>query len=177
MSQKRSVFDWSLGIESQSSAVQVAVGWDNRILGVMQADEDLQPPRDLPEIQMLYVDPAVWGSRVATQLLETGLGWIARRGHTMARLRVVESHVRARRFYEREGWQLDPDLEPAGNGFFRLIYYRRSLLDAAAHASRREERVGRLVAEHPLLVPVPEIEGVLDLAEGIAENGTGVDAT
>ena len=99
----------------------------NSVLGVVQVDEDLPPPRDLPEITMLYVDPAVWGSRVAVQLLKAGLGWIATRGHTAARLRVVEEHFRARRFYEREGWQLDSDLEPARNDFFRLIYYRRPL--------------------------------------------------
>ena len=76
---------------------------------------------------MLYVDPEVWGSPVATQLLGAGLAWISDQGHTEARLRVVEEHLRARRFYEREGWQLDPAFEPASNEFFRLIYYRYEL--------------------------------------------------
>ena len=64
--------------------MRVAVDSVNSVLGVVQVDEDLPPPRDLPEITMLYVDPAVWGSRVAVQLLEAGLGWIATRGHTAA---------------------------------------------------------------------------------------------
>ena len=129
--EKRGGFDWSREIKSETATVRVAVDSGNRVLGVMQVDEDLPPPRDLPEIDMLYVDPEAWGSQVAPRLLDAGLEWIARRGHTTARLRVVEVHLRARRFYEREGWQLDPELEPAHNGFFRLIYYRRLLLEEA----------------------------------------------
>lgn len=128
----REGFDWLGEIKAQSTTVRVAVDTGNRVLGVVQADEDLEPPRDLPEIDMLYVDPTVWGSRVAVELLNAGLAWIAMRGHKVARLRVVEEHFRARRFYEREGWQLDPDLEPARNDFFRLIYYRRSLVKMGA---------------------------------------------
>jgi RimJ/RimL family protein N-acetyltransferase len=124
---KRQGFDWARGIQSPSSVVRVAVDSSDRMVGVMQADEDPPPPRDIPEIEMLYVDPAVWGSSVAVRLLDTGLGWIADRGHDAARLRVVEKHHRPRRFYEREGWKVDPDLEPARNEFFRLIYYRREL--------------------------------------------------
>ena len=124
---KRGGFDWSGEIKSETTTVKVAVDSANRVLGVVQADEDLSPPRNLPEIDMLYVDPGAWGSQVAPRLLDAGLEWIASRGHTQARLRVVEVHNRARRFYEREGWQLDPDLEPADNDFFRLIYYRRPL--------------------------------------------------
>ena len=127
--QKRGSFDWIRKIKSKTATVRVAVDSDNRVLGVIQADEGLPPPRNLPEIDMLYVDPAAWGSQVAPLLLDAGLGWIARRGHTQARLRVIEVHDRARRFYEREGWQLDPDLEPAHNDFFRLIYYRRPLAE------------------------------------------------
>ena len=127
--QKRGSFDWFREITSETATVRVAVDSENRVLGVIQADEGLPPPRNLPEIDMLYVDPAAWGSRVAPLLLDAGLGWIARRGHTQARLRVVEVHDRARRFYERESWQLDPDLEPAHNDFFRLIYYRRPLAE------------------------------------------------
>jgi len=47
------------------------------------------------------------------------------RGHEEARLRVVQVHHRARRFYEREGRTVDTDLAPARNDFFELIYHRR----------------------------------------------------
>ena len=125
--QKRGGLDWEREIESATTAVRVAVDVDKHVLGVMQADEDPPPPRDLPEIDMLYVDSDAWGSPVAVELLKAGLTWMADRGHREARLRVVEEHFRARRFYEREGWLLDPALEPASNEFFRLIYYRYAL--------------------------------------------------
>lgn len=129
--QKRRSFDWGRGIEADTSTVVVALDDRDAVLGVVQADEILPPPRDRPEIVMLYVDPDAWGSGVATSLLNHGVGWIAGRGHRDARLRVVEAHTRARRFYEREGSTPDPRLAPARNDLFRLIYYRKPLEDRA----------------------------------------------
>ncbi len=123
---KREFFDWSQGIAADTSAVLVVTD-GNGVVGVVQAGESLPSPRNRPEITMLYVDPNAWGSGAATALLRAGLQWIGQRGHDEARLRVVEAHHRARRFYEREGWVVDPDLEPARNDFFRLIYYRRAV--------------------------------------------------
>jgi GNAT superfamily N-acetyltransferase len=124
--EKRRAFDWAGGITADTSAVFVVTNEDG-VVGVVQADESLPAPRNRPEITMLYVDPAAWGSGAAAELLHAGLRWIANRGHNEARLRVVEPHLRARRFYEREGWVVDPDLEPARNDFFKLIYYRRAV--------------------------------------------------
>lgn len=126
--QRRRSFDWSLGMQATTAVVSVAVDSDNRVLGVVQADENLPPPRDLPEITMLHADPPFWDSPVASALLHSGEAWMASRNHGSARLRVVEAHLRARRFFEREGWRLDPAVEPARNDFFDLIYYRRSLI-------------------------------------------------
>ncbi len=126
--EKRWDFDWARGISADTSAVFV-VNNEDVVVGVVQADECLPAPRDRPEITMLYVDPAAWGSGVAANLLRAGLDWIGHRGHGEARLRVVEVHHRARRFYEREGWTVDSDLEPARNDFFKLIYYRRAVGD------------------------------------------------
>jgi GNAT superfamily N-acetyltransferase len=125
--EKRRSFDWRRGITAPTSVVLIAVGSTGQVVGVVQADEDLPAPRDLPEITMLYVDPDAWGSPVAAALLRAAETWMASRSHGSARLRVVEEHHRARRFYEREGWSLDPDLEPVRNDFGRLLYYRRSL--------------------------------------------------
>ena len=97
------------------------------VIGVVQADESLPHPRGRPEITMLYVDPASWGSGAAAELLRAGLHWIGSRGHNEARVRIVEAHHRARRFYEREGWIVEPDLKPARNEFFDLVYYRRAV--------------------------------------------------
>lgn len=123
-------FDWSRGMKDPTAAVLVAVDLEGVVLGVVQANEVLDAPRDLPEITMLYVDPRAWSSGIASDLLSAGADWIADREHTSARLRVVEDHLRARRFYEREGWTPDPNLEPATNEFARLIYYRRKLVSS-----------------------------------------------
>jgi GNAT superfamily N-acetyltransferase len=124
--EKRRAFDWARGITADTSGVFVVTNEDG-VVGVVQVDESLPTPRDRPEITMLYVDPATWGCGAAAELLRVGLRWIASRGHNEARLRVVEAHHRARRFYEREGWVLDPDLEPARNDFVKLVYYRRTV--------------------------------------------------
>ena len=119
--------DWSRGIRAPDAGVFVGIGSDGSVTGVAQANEVLDPPRDLPEITMLYVDPAAWGSGLASSLLAAGVAWIVGQGHRAARLRVVDGHLRARRFYEREGWSLDGELEPVATGLARLVYYRRSL--------------------------------------------------
>lgn len=127
---RRRSFDWSRGMKDPTAAVLVAVHRKGVVLGVVQVNEVLDAPRDLPEITMLYVDPGAWGSGIAADLLSAGVAWIAGRGHLSARLRVVEDHLRARRFYEREGWTPDPNLEPVKTEFARLIYYRRPLISS-----------------------------------------------
>jgi GNAT superfamily N-acetyltransferase len=78
----RANFDWSRGIDATTAAVLVAIDDDGSVLGVVQVDEDLDPPRDLPEITMLDVDPSAWGSGISGHLLTVGLKWIADRGHS-----------------------------------------------------------------------------------------------
>ena len=116
--------DWRSAILSPTSEVVVALA-DGRVVGVAQATEPSEVACDLPEITMLYVRPDKWGHGIAPVLLASATGWIADRGHRSARLRVVAGHVRARRFYEREGWQVDARMPAAHNGFFPLVYYRR----------------------------------------------------
>lgn len=123
-------FDWMQGISAPDSHVLVADN-DGEIVGVAQAIEDLEPPRDLPEVLMLYVDPQHWGQGVATVLLAAELRWLAERGHRHARLRVVQEHGRARRFYEREGWRFDDTMAPVSTGLATVIYYRRPTADEA----------------------------------------------
>lgn len=124
--EKRRSFDWSRGIDSDESTVLLVVD-GHAVTGVLQTDLVLPAPRDLPEVTMLYVDPCAWGSGVAARLLRGGLHWIGQQGGHAARVRVVEAHRRARRFYEREGFVLDLGMEPARNDFFQLVYYRRVL--------------------------------------------------
>ncbi len=123
---RRRDHDWHGDIVSETCEVAVAVE-RGEILGVVEAADAPGADRDLPEITMLYVRPAAWGSSVATALLAAGTHWIANRGHQAARLRVVEAQTRARRFYEREGWRVDETMPTAHNGQFALVYYRCDL--------------------------------------------------
>lgn len=123
---RRRDHDWHGDIVADTCEVAVAVA-AGEILGVVEAADTPSSHRDLPEITMLYVKPAAWGTSVAAALLAAGTDWIAKRGHRAARLRVVEAQTRARRFYEREGWREDEMMPMAHNGKFPLVYYRRDL--------------------------------------------------
>ena len=56
------------------------------------------------ELNQLYVDPVARGSGVARALLAQGEARIAER-YERGWLAVVAGNTRARRFYERAGWQ------------------------------------------------------------------------
>ncbi|MEM7286666.1 MAG: GNAT family N-acetyltransferase [Actinomycetota bacterium] len=123
---RRRDYDWATDIESHGRRALVAER-GGHVIGVATARLDLTAPRDLPEVTMLYVVPTSWGSGAAQDLLRESETWIESRGATAARLRVVEAHTRARRFYERAGWDEDPSIEPVSNGHLRLISYRKQL--------------------------------------------------
>ena len=55
----------------------------------------------------LYVVPECWGSAVATRLHDAALDHCRSLGDDECRLWVLEENARARRFYERRGWELD----------------------------------------------------------------------
>jgi GNAT superfamily N-acetyltransferase len=56
-------------------------------------------------IAQLYVDPAAWGTGLARDLLTVATDSLKARGFDVATLGVARDNARARRFYEREGWQ------------------------------------------------------------------------
>jgi ribosomal protein S18 acetylase RimI-like enzyme len=55
-------------------------------------------------IAQLYVDPAAWGTGVARDLLAMATDSLKARNFEIATLGVARDNLRARRFYEREGW-------------------------------------------------------------------------
>lgn len=57
------------------------------------------------ELRDLYVVPEAWGTGASLALMEEVLAEIRASGTTEATLWVVEANARARRFYEREGWE------------------------------------------------------------------------
>ena len=68
---------------------------DDEVVGFVTLAED--------EVEQLYVAPAARGTGTAVALLDHAEAALARR-YDRAWLAVVEGNLRARRFYERQGW-------------------------------------------------------------------------
>ena len=83
------------------------------------------PDPALVHLWHLFVAEPHWGTRVARRLHADALGAAAARGFTAARLYTPAGQVRARRFYEREGWAAagDPFFDDAIG--FEVVEYRR----------------------------------------------------
>jgi GNAT superfamily N-acetyltransferase len=75
------------------------------------------------ELRDLYVVPAVWGTGLAVRLMQTALDSL-RGGAQEAFLWVGEGNVRARRFYEREGWVQGEGSRTSSLGPIELRYGR-----------------------------------------------------
>ncbi|MDP7701924.1 GNAT family N-acetyltransferase [Mycobacterium sp. TY815] len=62
---------------------------------------------DLGELMALYVDPAHLNTGIGRLLIDAARARLTARGFTAAALWVLRGNDRARRFYERDGWQPD----------------------------------------------------------------------
>ena len=78
---------------------------DGQVVGVL----DIGPARDESEagqVYVIYVHPTWWGTEAGQRLLECAHQELSR-DYNHAVLTVLAANPRARRFYERNGWQLD----------------------------------------------------------------------
>ena len=80
---------------------------DGRIVGFTYVGPDEYGEPGLGELCAIYVDPAEEGRGTGRVLLADALTALHERGFTRAVLWVVAGNSRARRFYERAGWQPD----------------------------------------------------------------------
>ena len=67
-------------------------------------DTDSQPAG---EIYAIYLVPAAWDEGIGKQLMMTALDRLGKAGFDQVILWVLDSNVRARRFYEAGGWRAD----------------------------------------------------------------------
>ncbi len=81
----------------------------------------------LAHLWHLFVREPYWGSGVARELLTEATEAAHAEGFTAMRLATAELHARARRFYEREGWQLAAGPFDAPEMGLALVEYRRAL--------------------------------------------------
>ena len=119
----RSGRDWAFAINQPGRIVLVAEDGSSEIIGVAECEHAPAQGR-LPWLHMLYVVPSAWGTGAAVGLLHRALEATHQAGHRTVWLQVVDRQLRARRFYEREGFVFDSTMEPGSNGLFELLYYR-----------------------------------------------------
>lgn len=123
---ERAAYDWPEAINDPDA--RFALGYvDDAAAGVAKIGPDPTEAVRGVWLELLYVAPEFWGSGIANALLRWATDHAAADGAAVMRLRVVEAQHRARRLYEREGWEYDPDVPPSNNAFFPLLCMRRSL--------------------------------------------------
>ncbi|OBH32734.1 acetyltransferase [Mycobacterium sp. E342] len=86
-------------------------------------DNDLP---DFGELMALYVDPAHVATGVGRLLMTAARARLRSVGVRGAVLWVLDANTRARRFYERDGWEADGACRPTpfGGETLRLVRYR-----------------------------------------------------
>lgn len=89
-------------------------------------DED---PEHTGEITAIYLLPEAWGQGLGRALMASALGCLTTAGYRQATLWVLDSNVRARRFYGRGGWTEDGAVKQDDSRGFPLneVRYRRLL--------------------------------------------------
>ena len=109
-------------------AVAVAGGEVVGHAAFQPAADGVAPAEDGPlaHLRELFVDRAWWGHGVAGELHAMALSEAAARGFAAIRLFTPAGQMRARRFYEREGWSAVSEPTASALGL-ELVEYRRRL--------------------------------------------------
>jgi GNAT superfamily N-acetyltransferase len=112
MTAERSESGWREVLDSPAPQAVVLVGEsqaDGKVAAVAGAgtSRDADSGADTGEVYALYVEPKCWGLGLGAALDSAAREHLATHGFSEAILWVLEGNERARRFYEREGWQAD----------------------------------------------------------------------
>ena len=84
------------------------------------------PEPGLAHFWQLFVRPSQWGTGLASDLMTRAVDAARERGYTTMRLFTPSGQARARRFYEREGFDLAREFDDDRLGL-RVVEYRRAL--------------------------------------------------
>ena len=92
-------------------------------------DGDADPAR-VGEIDAIYLLPNAWGKGVGRLLMDAALGRLAEARFDRVTLWVLDSNVRARRFYDAGGWLADGARKIEDSRGFPVaqVRYKRSLM-------------------------------------------------
>jgi ribosomal protein S18 acetylase RimI-like enzyme len=117
------------GVLSNHDRWPYVVEADGEIVGVLIIGPASEDPA-AGEVYVIYVHPHWWGTAAAQRLIECAHQQLAAR-FPRAVLTVLASNARARRFYERNGWELEEvktDPQPLFGGIpTEVALYRRNL--------------------------------------------------
>jgi len=80
---------------------------DGRIVAFVAVGPAVDEDGRVGELYAIYALPEAWGSGAGRSLIRAGVQALHDAGYGEAILWVLEDNPRARRFYEREGWELD----------------------------------------------------------------------
>ena len=130
LSVERRTAGWHRALaEDPSLRLYVAVE-EGVIAGFAAVSASRDPDADdrVGELQAIYLDPPVWGTGVGAQLHAVAIADLSDRGFAEATLWVLDVNSRARRFYERQGWQVDnlTREEEIGGDRITEVRYRKS---------------------------------------------------
>jgi GNAT superfamily N-acetyltransferase len=119
------VIDWNRG------GILVAADGDELwgFVNVGPTRDDDADESQIGEVRAIYLAPDAWGKGFGRELMAAALERLARAGFAEATLWVLDTNVRARKFYEAAGFQPDGSAQCDDTRGFRLceIRYRRIL--------------------------------------------------
>lgn len=120
----------SAGLASAPSVTKTLVAErDAEIVGMTTWSVD---PDGSGEVVDLHVVPEAWGTGAAASLLDAAVAGLREAGAREPSLWVGQENARARRFYEREGWEHDGSARPSALGPIELRYRLLSKPDRAS---------------------------------------------
>lgn len=99
---------WDERLRRSERATLVAIG-DDRVVGFVHLGRSPDDDADATtgHVYSVHVDPDLTGRGIGRQLVAAATTALASDGHRAATLWVLAENERARRFYERLGWQSD----------------------------------------------------------------------
>jgi GNAT superfamily N-acetyltransferase len=117
--------DWERGGCLVAEDVTGIVGFSH----LCPTRDDGENPGEVGEVAAIYLTDAVWDKGYGRQLMTASLERLARLGYEQATLWVLDTNARARRFYEKAGFQPDGAVQTDDRGTFQLreVRYRRAL--------------------------------------------------
>ena len=117
-------------------------------LSLDTAEDPGPPPPGVVNLWQLFVHRAWQGRGVATQLIEAAVEQAAQLAYSVLRLWTPCGAARARRFYEREGWQSTGAVHEQSPSGLATVEYRRNVRQPTDGAS--SPRQGRGTDDEPL---------------------------